>query len=143
MRQTITVLVAVAFVLSACGKKESAAPAANPDSQQANVSVDALAAGQTAATPPPPPTPAAAVTDAQAPEPAPAAEAPPANWFAHKTAGEKAEIMEGWLHQYQIASAADKAEILKQVANSKLTAADKAMLEQLRTRFKYPPLPVK
>jgi len=122
---------AVAITLAACGKKNQPVPSEN--SQPAKISIDTLTTGQSDA---PPPAPAASTPEAT-PQPEPVQ----GNWWSQKAAGEKAEIMEGWLHQYQTKDPAVKAAILKQIRNSKLSDADKAMLEGLRARFKYPPLP--
>jgi|GEM_PF-2832598 hypothetical protein len=106
---------------------------------------------------PPPPAPVPVAPSPGSPAPAPvtpvpqatpehkadaAAPAPQGNWFSLKTPAEKQEIMEGWLHQYASGTAATKAEILKQVQNSKLSPADRAMVEQIRARLKLPPMPL-
>jgi hypothetical protein len=138
MRLPLFSLFAIALILAACGKKQDSAPAPAGDSGTKKVSVDAVTAD---APPPPPPPVSAPAAEATTPN-APAAPVEEGNWFARKTVAEKRELMEGWLHQYQ-APGADKAEIIKQVKNSKLSAADWALLEELRNSFKYPPLPVR
>ena len=74
-------------------------------------------------------------------EPAAALEPVQGNWWSLKTVAEKQEIMEGWLHQFQTDNQASKKAILKEIQNTKLSAADKVLLEKLRVSFKYPRLP--
>jgi hypothetical protein len=138
MRLTLVAALVSSLLLSACGKKEESAPAPVTDSGPKKVSIDAAPSEA-----PPPPPPVAAAPPPEAPPGAPAAEVPEGNWFSKKTVAEKREIMEGWLHQYQVLKGDDRAEILKQVKNSKLTPADLALLEELRNAFKYPPFPAR
>lgn len=137
--RTLATGLAMALVLAACGKKETPAPPPAQNSPGAKASVESLVSGQNA--PPPPPTVAA--PEAPAAPGAPAPVVAEGNWWSRKAVGEKREIMEGWLHQYQSGNPAAKAAILDQIKNSKISAEDKAMLEEMRVRFKYPPLPVK
>ena len=118
---------ALVVVLAACKKDPAPAPAP--------VAVPVKKAP--IAAPPP-------VVAAPSLQPVTAAAADPneGNWWSKKAPGEKQEIMEGWLHQYQMGNAAAKAAQLKQIQNCKLSAADKAMMETLRARFKYPPMPL-
>jgi predicted small lipoprotein YifL len=121
---------ALAVTLTACGKREPASPP--PKAPETRSSVESLIS-----TPPPPPptlTPAQPNVEAQP-------EAPQGNWFSRKTVAEKQEIMEGWLYQYQSKDAKARAAVLEQINLSKLSAADRAQLESIRTRLKYPPIP--
>jgi hypothetical protein len=133
MTRPIVLLAAATLAMTACGRKEETAPPA-ADTHGTKSSVESLIA-----TPPPAPP---AVSPAQ---PGGTAEAgpPQGNWFSRKTALEKQEIMEGWLYQYQSKDPKAKAAVLEQMELSKLSAADKAQLETLRTRLKYPPIPLK
>ena len=140
MTRPLAAIFASAIVLSACGKKEPAAASGNQNPPPVRTSLDALVSAPETA-PPPPPGAAAPESNpsAAAPEPTPVE----GNWFSKKTTAEKQEIMEGWLYNYHNNDAATKAAIMKQVQETKLSAADKALLQSLGARLKYPPMPVK
>ena len=142
MTRNLAIVLAATFVVTACGKKQAAAPPPAQDSAPAKSAIDLVAPDPNA--PPPPPT-AASVPAAEAPpeSAAPQAEVREGNWWAHKTHGEKQEIMEGWLHQYQLNTPGTRAAVMKEIQNAKLSEEDKAALERLRNNFKYPPLPIK
>ena len=133
--RTLALALCLSASITGCGKKEEPAPP--PPNQPAQKStVDSLISSPAPA--PPPPT-AQVQADAT-----PAAEAPQGNWFSRKTPAEKQEIMEGWLYQFhQSKDPKAKSAVMEQIELSKLSATDKAQLETIRARLKYPPIPVK
>jgi hypothetical protein len=140
MRVHFAALAAIVFTLSACSGKQAPPTSPSPPAAGSKVSLDTLAPGQGEAAPPAPAPPSVSQVAAKT-DGSPTAEPEPLNWFGRKTPAEKEEIMEGWLHQYNMGPQANKPAILKQIQTTKLTETDKAMLERLRQRFKYPPLP--
>jgi hypothetical protein len=135
MNQPILFAAALCVLLVSCGKKESTSQPTSRESNPAAVSIDALAAGQSA--PAAPPTEAAPPPPEVAPAPAtePAADTP-------QVSGKREDMIEQWLGLYQGGDAAQKARVVKEVRAAKLSAREKALMEDIRSRYGYQKIPM-
>jgi hypothetical protein len=131
MSKLFSGLLILAIGLVACGKKpEASQPAEKAPARK--VSVDSAPAEA----PPPPPAPVAA------PPPTDNATAVAVNVDTSQVNPKREDQMEKWLSDYQTGDAAQKARVVKEVKTANLNAAEKALMENTRSRYGYQKIPI-
>jgi hypothetical protein len=117
-------LLMLSVLVAGCGKKPESA-AAPEKAAPAKVSVEAPAES---APPPPVPVPEAPVATTPVPDTA-------------EVSGKREDMMERWLAEYQTGDAAQKARVIKEMRAAKLSPAEKALMENTRSRYGYQKIP--
>jgi len=140
MTTRLITLVTLLAALAGCGKKTAESSASTPSEKPKSVSAEALlnqpSSDQPAAAAPPeaPPPPAA-----EAPKQDTGAPAGPVDFT--QVNPKREDMMEKWLDLYQRGDANQKAQVIKEVKAAKLTAAERALMENTRSRYGYPKIP--
>ena len=141
----IIALIALLAALAGCGKKPADSSGSAPSEKPKAVSAETLL------NQPPSDQPAAAAPadapPAAVPQPPPPDAAPAVSEAAKEEAAtvtpKKEDLIQGWLHKYHTADAAGKTQIISEIRAAKLTAAEMAYLEAMRSHYGYQPMPLK